>query len=125
MEETREVPVIAAEVEEAAAQPANVPEIDPVMAALEKRVRDLEAAMGDLRTVAASAAAAATASVRPAAAHGRKTLGAPMVSLLAKQGVSFEDGVAMQAGALDAAMGALSVEQRIAVKSQMMRAGLL
>ncbi len=53
---------------------------------------------------------------------GRKTLPAAMTSLLAKQGVTVGS---LEAGTLDAALVSLSVEQRIAVKSQLMRAGLL
>lgn len=51
---------------------------------------------------------------------GRKTLPAG-VSLLAKQG---ESHIADQAG-IDAALYGLSPEQRIAIKSQLMRAGVL
>ena len=52
----------------------------------------------------------------------RKTLPAAMTSLLAKQGVTVDS---LEAGALDAALVSLSLEQRIAVKAQLMRAGLL
>jgi hypothetical protein len=45
-----------------------------------------------------------------------------MVNLLAKQGVTVDS---IEAGALDAALVSLSLEQRIAVKAQLMRAGLL
>lgn len=55
-------------------------------------------------------------------ATGRKTLPASMVTLLAKQGVTVES---MEAGALDAALSSLSLEQRIAVKAQLMRSGML
>ncbi len=54
---------------------------------------------------------------------GRKTMTAATVSLLAKQGISNLDSI--EAGSLDAALTALSIEQRIAVKSQLLRAGLL
>ena len=53
---------------------------------------------------------------------GRKTLPSAMTNLLAKQGVTLES---LEAGTLDAALVSLSLEQRIAVKSQLMRAGLL
>jgi hypothetical protein len=53
---------------------------------------------------------------------GRKTLPSAMTSLLAKQGVTLDS---LEAGALDAALVSLSIEQRIAVKAQLMRAGLL
>lgn len=54
---------------------------------------------------------------------GRKTMTAATVSLLAKQGISNLDSI--EAGSLDAALTSLSIEQRIAVKSQLLRAGLL
>ena len=60
--------------------------------------------------------------VTGAPAVGRKTLPAAMTSLLAKQGVTVDS---LEAGSLDAALVSLSLEQRIAVKSQLMRAGLL
>ncbi|HVW77837.1 MAG TPA: hypothetical protein VHB45_09495 [Alloacidobacterium sp.] len=56
-------------------------------------------------------------------AAARQTLPASTTQLLAKQGISTVDSI--QAGALDAALTGLSVEQRIAVKSQLLRAGLL
>ncbi len=57
------------------------------------------------------------------ASSGRKTVTSATVSLLAKQGISNLDSI--EAGSLDAALTALSIEQRIAVKSQLLRAGLL
>jgi hypothetical protein len=45
-----------------------------------------------------------------------------MTTLLAKQGVTLDT---IEAGTLDAALSSLSIEQRIAVKSQLIRAGLL
>jgi hypothetical protein len=68
------------------------------IAELEKRVLELEAAIGDFRTVKASAA------------QGRKTA------------VSGGPG---EGGSVDEALRSLSVEQRIAVKSGLMRAGVL
>ncbi|HEX4154374.1 MAG TPA: hypothetical protein VHY48_02055 [Acidobacteriaceae bacterium] len=52
----------------------------------------------------------------------RKTLPASTATMLTKQGVAVES---MEAGALDGALASLSVEQRIAVKSELLRAGLL
>ncbi len=57
------------------------------------------------------------------AATARQTLPASTTQLLAKQGVSIVDSI--QAGALDAALTGLSLEQRIAVKAQLLRAGML
>jgi hypothetical protein len=83
-------------------------------AELEEKLAAAEAEIVELKAAAASVPAEVT--------HGRKTLPASMVNLLAKQGVTVD---AMEAGAVDAALVSLSVEQRIAVKAQLMRAGLL
>jgi hypothetical protein len=53
---------------------------------------------------------------------GRKTLPATTGNLFAKPGMTVDS---MDASALDAALVSLSLEQRIAVKAQLMRAGLL
>jgi len=53
----------------------------------------------------------------------RKTLPAATAQLLAKGGITALESV--EAGALDAALAGLSLEQRIAVKAQLMRAGAL
>lgn len=54
---------------------------------------------------------------------GRKTLPVTTVNLLAKHGLAA--GAEVDASALDAALTSLSIEQRIAVKSQLLRAGLV
>ena len=79
-------------------------------AELEEKLASAEAQIAELK-------AAATV-----VTHGRKTLPVAMVNLLAKQGVTVDS---MEARAVDAALGSLSIEQRIAVKAQLMRAGLL
>jgi len=58
------------------------------------------------------------------AAAGRKTLNPGTATMLAKQGVD-TGAVSLDAGAVDGALAHLSVEQRIAVKAELMRAGLL
>jgi hypothetical protein len=83
-------------------------------AELEEKLAAAEAEIAELRAGAITAPVMVT--------NGRKTLPASMVNLLAKQGVTVDS---MEAGALDAALVSLSVEQRIAVKAQLMRAGLL
>jgi hypothetical protein len=80
-------------------------ELEEKLAAAELRIAELQARVGT-----------------SAPAPGRKTLPAAMTSLLAKQGVTVDS---LEAGALDAALVSLSLEQRIAVKAQLMRAGLL
>jgi hypothetical protein len=81
---------------------------------LEEKLALAEAQIAELKAAAASVPADIT--------YGRKTLPASMVNLLAKQGVTVDT---MEAGAVDAALVSLSVEQRIAVKAQLMLAGLL
>ena len=75
----------------------------------------LAAAEAEIQQLRAGVHATATVT------NGRKTLPASMVTLLAKQGVTVDS---VEAGALDAALVSLSIEQRIAVKAQLMRAGL-
>jgi hypothetical protein len=79
---------------------------------LEEKLEAAEARIAELQAKANSGNASA----------GRKTLPSAMTSLLAKQGVTLDS---LEAGALDAALVSLSIEQRIAVKAQLMRAGLL
>lgn len=87
-----------------------------VEAELEVRLAAAEAQILELK------AAAAATYVPVPVTNGRKTLPVAMVNLLAKQGVTVDS---VEAGALDAALVSLSLEQRIAVKAQLMRAGLL
>lgn len=79
---------------------------------LERKLREAELQISELRAQAS-----------PLTTSRRKTVTAATASLLAKQGISNLDSI--EAGSLDAALNALSIEQRIAVKSQLLRAGLL
>jgi hypothetical protein len=79
-------------------------------AELERRLVEAEARIAEL-----------TAGAAPKAV-GRKTVPVGMASMLAKQGVTVDS---MDAGAIDGALSSLSIEQRIAVKAELMRAGLL
>ena len=91
-------------------------------AELERRLAEAEAR---LATVMASNANAGAAQHQSA---GRKTISASMTAMLAKQGVVLDLGAAgtsIEAGSLDAALSSLSIEQRIAVKSELRRAGVL
>jgi hypothetical protein len=64
------------------------------------------------------------AELKAEAEHARrKTLSGPTIALLAKGGG--EDGLPRDSAALEKALAPLSVEQRIAVKAEMARAGLL
>lgn len=78
---------------------------------LEAKLNAAELQIAELRAQAA------------AAPPGRKTIPAAAAHLLAKHGIDALEQV--NGGALDAALTGLSLEQRIAVKSQLMRAGLL
>jgi hypothetical protein len=82
-------------------------ELEEKLAAAEARIAELQAA---------------AASVPVTVTNGRKTLPVAMTTMLAKQGVTVDS---MEAGALDAALVSLSMEQRFAVKAQLLRAGLL
>lgn len=90
----------------------DVPAGQDRIAELERRLQE---AMGQIAEMKAQSSAPVST--------GRKTLAAPAIALLAKQGISNLDS--LEAGSLDAAMSSLSIEQRIAVKSQLLRAGLL
>ncbi|MEO6964592.1 MAG: hypothetical protein ABI076_01680 [Acidobacteriaceae bacterium] len=79
---------------------------------LERKLQEAVMQIAELRAQGASSAPT-----------GRKTVTAATVSLLAKQGISSLESI--EAGSLDAALAGLSIEQRIAVKSQLLRAGLL
>ena len=91
-------------------------EDDSEAAVLKSRIAELESANADLREKAAKLNTATIS------ANGRKTLPPLVSSLLAKSGVEVSDPMD---AALDAAMTPLSIEQRIAVKSQMAKAGLI
>jgi hypothetical protein len=87
---------------------------------LERRLAEAEAKLVQLSAQAAA----------PAQAAGRRTLAPGTASLLAKQGVAVDatgsgGGMALEATALDGALASLSIEQRIAVKAELLRAGLL
>jgi hypothetical protein len=86
-----------------------------VEAALEERLAAAEAKIAELMAAAANHAPSVVTNTR-------KTLPAGMATMLAKQGVAVDS---VEAGALDTALTSLSVEQRIAVKAQLLRSGML
>lgn len=96
------------------------------VAELERKLREAELQIAALQAQAGQAQAAASAtatSVTATSGTGRKTVSSATMTLLAKQGIANLDSI--EAGALDGALQSLSMEQRIAVKSQLFRAGLL
>jgi hypothetical protein len=109
---TGDVARIVATVE--SAQMTEQSESNQRQAELERKLRQAEEQIAELK---------AQAVVVPAAASARKTLPLATTQLLAKQGVHSVDG--LEAGALDAALTGLSMEQRIAVKAQLIRTGAL
>lgn len=78
---------------------------------LERRLAQAEQQIAELRAQDSKSASA------------RKTLPATTTQLLAKQGITSAESI--EASALDAALTGLSLEQRIAVKAQLLRAGAL
>jgi hypothetical protein len=91
---------------------------------LEQTVERLEEKLAAAEQSIAELQARATAPAPRAEAGARKTLPTATATLLAKQGVSL-DATSLETGTLDAALASLSLEQRFAVKAQLLRAGLL
>jgi hypothetical protein len=77
---------------------------------LERKLEEAEQQIAELKAQAA-------------AMNSRKTVPVATMQLLAKQGIGSVEGI--EAGSLDAALGGLSLEQRVAVKAQLIRAGAL
>jgi chemotaxis protein histidine kinase CheA len=88
-----------------------------VDATADARQRELE------RKLEAAEQQIAELKAQAAASIGRKTLPVATMQLLAKQGIGSVDG--LEAGSLDAALTGLSLEQRVAVKAQLIRSGAL
>ena len=86
--------------------------LEAAIGLLEGRVKELEAAVQNLQSLRAQA--------DQPVAGGRKTIAASQVSLLAKGAAAQPEG-----SSVDDALRSLSIEQRIAVKSGLMRAGLM
>lgn len=94
--------------------------IDRVVATVDN-TRELEQKLAAAEQKIAALEARVTAG-QEFAAGARKTLPASTANLLTKQGMA---GDTIQASALDAALVHLSLEQRIAVKADLIRAGLI
>lgn len=82
------------------------------MQSLESRLQAAVAEIAELKAAAAE---------RETTTPARKTISVAASALMAKHGIA-ECGE-MDMKAIDAALGCLSIEQRIAVKSELMRAG--
>jgi hypothetical protein len=83
---------------------------------LQKKLDAAEQQIGELR-----AQIGAKAEAQPLS--GRRTVPASTAQFLAKQGITTLES--LEAGALDAALTGLSLEQRIAVKAQLLRSGVV
>jgi hypothetical protein len=95
-------------------------EVERISATVEQSRRETELA-GKLAT-AEEEIAALKAAAQPAVTPARRTLPAGTAEMLAKHGIG--DGP-VDVRALDAALSGLSLEQRIAVKTQLLRAGAI
>jgi predicted RNase H-like nuclease (RuvC/YqgF family) len=99
---------IVAAVEENIAQAAEQRQAEEAGAGLQQRVAELEKSNTDLKAQAARMA--------------RKTLSPVVSALLAKNEI---EGERFDTAVLDKTLAALSVEQRMAVKAEMARAGMI
>ncbi|MGC2619479.1 MAG: hypothetical protein WA414_10595 [Acidobacteriaceae bacterium] len=91
---------------------------------LQKKLETAEQQIAELRAqIEAQGETRGEARIEAQAKSARKTVPASTAQFLAKQGISTLETV--EAGALDAALNGLSLEQRIAVKAQLLRAGVV
>ena len=99
-------------------------EVERISATVEqsRREEELSAKLAEAEAVIAELKAAAQPKSEQTPASSRRTLPAGTVEMLAKHGLS--DGP-MDVQKLDAALNGLSLEQRIAVKTQLLRAGAI
>ena len=108
---------------------ATAGQLEETLQRLEEKIAAAEQKLIALEAGAAALSAGAPSKLRLGGNEpsGRKTLPSAMTTLLAKQGVSIDSLTpgSIEAGSLDAALSSLSLEQRIAVKAQLLRAGLL
>ena len=101
--------------------------VDRIVAAVEETIAQTaeqrqEAAGGDLRERLLGLEKSNTELKAQAARMGRKTLSPVVSALLAKHEV---EGERFDGAVLDKTLAALSVEQRMAVKAEMARAGMI
>jgi len=107
-----------------AQQEALTTKLDIIVAAVEERGSEfLAQSQGDLERRVVELEKANTDLKAQAARLTRKTLSPFVSALLSKNNT--EPGDRLEAGALDKTLQTLSVEQRIAVKAEMARAGMI
>lgn len=93
-------------------------EINAAEATFEARLAAIEATLAELESAIATNVSASVTNMR-------KTLPPGMATLLSKQGVAVDAMASLEAGSLDSALQSLSIEQRIAVKAQLLRSGMI
>jgi hypothetical protein len=106
---------------------------EPLIERLELAAAALEQAAERLATVELEAAATRESALAERLAEAESTIAtlraqaaAQSTRKTAPAGVlTSKEGLALEAGALDTALSSLSVEQRIAVKAQLLRSGFL
>jgi hypothetical protein len=86
---------------------------------LEQKLQVAEQQIAELRAQIDAQPPAEPRTEQPSA---RKTVPAATLQFLSRQGIASLDS--LEAGALDAALNGLSLEQRLAVKAQLLRAGV-
>jgi exonuclease VII small subunit len=87
---------------------------------LEQKLQAAEQQIAELRAQIEKAAETEPRTEQPSA---RKTVPAATAQFLSRQGITTLDSI--EAGALDTALNGLSLEQRLAVKAQLLRAGVV
>jgi ABC-type Fe3+-citrate transport system substrate-binding protein len=87
-------------------------------AELEQKLQSAEQQIAELRAQIEKGSEPRTGLPSP-----RRTVPASTAQFLAKQGITTLESI--EAGALDAALNGLSLEQRLAVKAQLLRAGVV
>ncbi|MFZ0631235.1 MAG: hypothetical protein WCB76_19995 [Acidobacteriaceae bacterium] len=93
-------------------------------AELEQKLQAAEQQIAELRAQIETGLETRTeAQPRTGLPSARKTVAASTAQFLAKQGITTLESI--EAGALDAALDGLSLEQRLAVKAQLLRAGMV
>lgn len=93
-------------------------------AELEQKLQAAEQQIAELRAqIDSHAEAQSRAEARTEPASARKTVPAATLQFLSRQGIASLES--LEAGALDTALNGLSLEQRLAVKAQLLRAGVV
>jgi hypothetical protein len=92
-------------------------------AELEQKLQAAEQQIAELRAQIETGSAAPGEMPRAELPSARKTVPAATLQFLSRQGIASLDS--LEAGALDTALTGLSLEQRLAVKAQLLRAGVV